>query len=135
MSKLTTGTGDFDPDDNSFHMTMTNPENRDLREEIEALFNRAGLTVNYDDEEDPTAQLIYETVATINSRIIEALERMNAVMPDKRDEPAKKRGYYAGGNGPVKNSYQVYSEGWNAYRSRVTEALQEEKKRYGGRDE
>lgn len=33
--------------------------------------------------------------------------------PERRDEPSPASGYYAGGDGPVKNSYQIFSEGHN----------------------
>lgn len=54
----------------------------ELREQLETLFNRAGLIINFDDEEDPTAQLLYESLIIFNTQ-----KRLYAESVIGEDEP------------------------------------------------
>ena len=55
-------------------MPNTNVEDEELWASLESLFNRAGLQINYDDEEDPTGQLIHEALQLIAARERKAVE-------------------------------------------------------------
>jgi len=53
----------------------TQPYTQSIDDELVDLFNRAGLSINYDDDEDPTAQLIHEVRTITDRHVREAWEQ------------------------------------------------------------
>lgn len=71
--------------------------------------------ITADEYDDRLVQNYRENKAQAKQAFTSLIKELVAeAKPERRDEPAPAGGYYAGGNGPVKNSYQVFSEGHNA---------------------